>query len=170
MKYTLFIYSCEDEWDGEEVNKNIAYELMPIVKSEALKYIFGKSHSIIHFESELPQPELEIYIDIINQDNDVEFMYVLLQTSKKISSNMDPEHLKHLTTLKTKKTQRNSIKNKVSKIINQNEIAETIKKTLFDNIPSELSIDEILDKIHEKGISSLTNAEKLKLDNYSKES
>jgi hypothetical protein len=170
MKYTLFIYSCEDEWNGEVINKKIANELMPIVKSDALKYIFGDKHSIFHFESELPQAELEIYVDIVNQDNESEFMYVLLQTSKKMSSNMDPNHLKHLTTLKTPKTKKNQIKGKISEIMGDEEIAEFLRKTVYDNIPTDLTVDEILDKIHEKGIESLTISEKQKLDNYSKES
>ena len=95
MKYLLFVYPCNDTWDKKETNLKIAEEISRISKSDDIAFVYGDNHTIFHFDSDMCQPELTIYIDLI-YDESPDFMYVLVQTSKTITSNMLPAHLEHL--------------------------------------------------------------------------
>ena len=101
MKYLLFVYPCNDTWDKKETNLKIAEELSTISKSDDITFVYGDNHAIFHFDSDMCQPELTIYIDLI-YDESPDFMYVLVQTSKTITSNMLPAHLEHLKKLNKK--------------------------------------------------------------------
>jgi len=179
MKYLLFVYPCDTEWDSKNDNLHVAGELSTIIKSDEIKYIFGETHSIFHFESEMNQAELSIYVDLIMEETPT-FMYVLCQTSKPISSNMESQQLTDFLKINKKGRKR---KQKDNPIVNffkkttqeqfQSYTADLLKeqnKSIEDylSVTSILSIDEILEKIHSKGIDSLTKAERQKLDDYSK--
>ena len=177
MKYLLFAYPCNDTWDKQETNLKVADELSIISKCDNITFVFGDNHSIFHFESDMHQPELTIYIDLIC-DIVPEFMYVLIQTSKTMTSNMLPEHLEHLHKL-NKKGRKPKSQNRVNEIFTNKNSTFDIKKFMEEhnnrvvefvkNQICDLTLDEILDKISSKGIESLTRAEKDKLDEYSKQ-
>ncbi len=57
MKYLLFIYPCDDNWDSTDSNTKIAEDLATISKSDEIKFVYGESHSIFHFDSTLSQSE-----------------------------------------------------------------------------------------------------------------
>ena len=65
MKYLLFVYPCNDNWDETESNQKFAHELVHIIKEEQLKFVYGESHSIFNFESNLSQSEVEEYVNLI---------------------------------------------------------------------------------------------------------
>jgi hypothetical protein len=176
MKYLLFIYPCDEDWDAEITNLDIAEELMPIVKSDDIKFVFGDNHTIFHFDSDMCQPELAIFLDLV-KENQPDFMYFIIQNTKEVSSNMDPEHLNHLMTIKKKRGRKpkNSIKNifiekipggHVGKIYE--ELHNKVHEFHLNNV-CNLTLDEILDKIVDQGMDSLTRVEKDKLDEYSKQ-
>lgn len=177
MKYLLFVYPCDENWNKEETNLKIAEELSTISKCDDITYVFGDNHTIFHFESDMCQPELTIYVDLIHNETP-DFMYVLVQTSKTITSNMLPEHLEHLKKL-NKKGRKPKTQNRVKEIfIDKNPVFD-IKKFMDEhntrveeflkNQVCDLTLDEILDKISQNGIDSLSRAEKDKLDEYSKQ-
>jgi len=176
MNYLLFVYPCNEDWDSENTNKNIAEELMPIVESDDIKFVFGDNHTIFHFESDMCLPELTIFLDLVRQ-NQPDFMYFLVQNTKDVASNMLPEHLEHLMIVKKKRGRKpkNPIKNIfIDKIpgIHTGKNYENLhnqSKQFYKNNVCDLTLDEILDKIVDQGMSSLTVAEKDKLDQYSKE-
>jgi hypothetical protein len=125
----------------------------------------------------MSQPELSIFVDLIREDCS-DFMYVLLQSSKSVSSNMNPEHLEHLLKV-NKRGRKPKIENPVKKLFGREDfiidLNEHIKNNhekvedFYKNNVCDLTLDEILDKITDQGIDSLTRAEKDKLDEYSKQ-
>ncbi len=156
MKYLLFVYYSEDDKSEDEI-ETIASELSPIVDSDEIKYVFGPSHAIFNFATEMVHPELSIYIDIL-QEEIGEFKYVLIPTPKTITSNMDPKHLNHLM----------SVKSDSDNYLPNLNFIDLLKENIFgNNIGCYLTIDEILEKIKKTGVSSLTSPEKEKLDKYS---
>ena len=177
MKYLLFVYPCDNNWDKEETNQKVAEELSTISKCDDITYVFGDNHSIFHFESDMSQPELTIYVDLIH-DETPDFMYVLVQTTKSMTSNMLPEHLEHLKKL-NKKGRKPKTENRVKKVLSPENFTFDVKKFMEEhntrveeflkNQVCDLTLDEILDKISQNGIDSLTRAEKDKLDEYSKQ-
>lgn len=177
MKYLLFVYPCDDTWDKNENNMKIAEELSTISKCDDITFVYGDNHSIFHFETDMCQPELTIYVDLI-KDEIPNFMYVLVQNSKGMTSNMDPEQLEFLKKLNKKGRKPKTI-NRVKDIFKNEQPGFDISKFLKEhnsrveeflkNQVCDLTLDEILDKISQNGLESLTRAEKDKLDEYSKQ-
>lgn len=179
MKYLLFIYPNDETWDSDTTNLKIAADLGPISESDEIKFVYGDNHSIFHFDTTLPQDEVTDYIEMIKDDLP-EFMFLLIQNSKKVTSNMVDNHLEHLLRInkRGRKPKTNRIKD-TFKNFSEDEIIFDIFKQLdknrknaeefLKNESTKLTIDEILDKIIEQGINSLTKGEKRKLDDYSKE-
>ena len=63
MKYLLFVYHNENQ--KKDDFQKIATELSPIVDSEDIKYIYGPTHVVFNFITEMSQGELSIYVDIL---------------------------------------------------------------------------------------------------------
>ena len=175
MKYLLFMYPCEDTWDENVSNVEIASELSKISKSDDIKYVYGESHTLFHFDSDMSPTEVADFVDLLKDDVG-DFMFVLLEGFKSIESNMPTESLEGLMKL-NKRGRPPRKKNRIKNIFENKEF--DIKKFMdehntrvlefLNNTTSDLTIDEILDKIKDQGINSLTNEEKDKLDKYSRE-
>ena len=176
MKYLLFVYPCNEDWNSTESNQKIAEELSTISKSDEIKYVYGESHSIFHFDSTLSPSEMSDYVEIV-KDEMSEFMFVLVQGAKSVESNMEGSHLEHL--LRVNKRGRKPKSNPIKETLQNNQPGFDITKLMEDykvhvqeflkNETCDLTLDEILDKITDQGIGSLTRAEKDKLDEYSKQ-
>jgi hypothetical protein len=171
MKYLLFVYPCNDNWDETESNQKFANELVQIIKDEKLKFVYGESHSIFNFESDMSQSEVEGYVNLI-KDDVPDFMYVLVQNAKNVSSDMEKSNFEHLMG-KKKRGRKPKVTNQKQKLSfdvaafleeHRKKVDEFLKNNVCD-----LTLDEILDKIIDQGIDSLTRAEKDKLDEYSKQ-
>jgi|TARA_R110000868_G_scaffold242870_2_gene498407 hypothetical protein len=177
MKHILFVYPCDEKWDKEKSNLKIAEEISRISKSDEVNYVFGDNHSIFQFEANMNQPELTIYVDLIKDEME-DFMYVLVQTSKLLTSNMDPEHLEHLQK-KPKRGRKPKKESPLKKLFSSEDSEFDVKKFMeehnerveefYINQVCDLTLDEILDKISQNGMDSLTRTEKDKLDEYSKQ-
>ena len=175
MKYLLFMYPCEDTWDENVSNVEIASELSKISKSDDIKYVYGESHTLFHFDSDMSPTEVADFVDLLKDDVG-DFMFVLLEGFKSIESNMPTESLESLMKL-NRRGRPPRKKNRIKNIFENKEF--DIKKFMdehntrvlefLNNTTSDLTIDEILDKIKDQGINSLTNEEKDKLDKYSRE-
>jgi hypothetical protein len=112
------------------------------------------------------------WIDIIVDDLDC-FEYFLIPKPRNSASNLDKDNLDHLLSLK------NTIKKKLTpkppnlrtKNLKDGESFMDIADLIFNFKKKEvcnMTLDEILDKIGEKGLGSLSELEKQKLDEYSK--
>jgi len=169
------MYPCEDTWDENVSNVEIASELSKISKSDDIKYVYGESHTLFHFDSDMSSTEVADFVDLLKDDVG-DFMFVLLEGFKSIESNMPTESLESLMKL-NRKGRPPRKKNRIKNIFENKEF--DIKKFMdehntrvlefLNNTTSDLTIDEILDKIKDQGINSLTNEEKDKLDKYSRE-
>jgi hypothetical protein len=169
------MYPCEDTWDENVSNVEIASELSKISKSDDIKYVYGESHTLFHFDSDMSSTEVADFVDLLKDDVG-DFMFVLLEGFKSIESNMPTESLESLMKL-NRKGRPPRKKNRLKNIFENKEF--DIKKFMdehntrvlefLNNTTSDLTIDEILDKIKDQGINSLTNEEKDKLDKYSRE-
>ena len=177
MKYLMFVYGESETMDSEAITTKIGKELQPIAMSDQIKYIYGDGNAVFHFETDLKFEEMTIYCDILI-DELPDFMYILIPFNGILSSNAGKERVDHLLNLgkKKKKPNKNSIN------FDNFEINESAMFDMFINIVNEtnpfnitdqevvcnMSLDELLDKINEQGIKSLTTAERQKLEQYSK--
>jgi len=169
------MYPCEDTWDENVSNVEIASELSKISKSDDIKYVYGESHTLFHFDSDMSSTEVADFVDLLKDDVG-DFMFVLLEGFKSIESNMPTESLESLMKLnrrgrppRKKNRLKNIFENKEFDIKKFMDEHNTRVLEFLNNTTSDLTIDEILDKIKDQGINSLTNEEKDKLDKYSRE-
>lgn len=176
MKYLIFLYPHDKKWNKDIHNLQIAEELTTIVTSDEIKFVFGDNHTIFHFETNLSKSEIEIFLDLLLQETPT-FMYVITENTKGIASNMDKTNLEDLLKI-NKRGRKPKANNKFKDIIpplyniDWATILEKQGGGFFKDLGNEnicnLTIDEILEKIYDQGIDSLTKSEKLKLDEYSK--
>jgi hypothetical protein len=158
MKYLLFVYYSEDDKSEDEI-QTIASELSPIVDSDEIKYVFGPSHAIFNFATEMSLEELSYYVDIIIEETEP-FKYVLIPTPNHIVSNMETEHLVHLMSVYGENEEYSEVSPNFIELIKES-FSSTNLNVCF------LSVDEILEKIKKTGVGSLSTQEKEKLDKYS---
>ena len=151
--------------------KNIGAELSKIMSSNQVKFMFGEKHSIYHFASDFSLDEIDDFLCLVSAEFE-DFNYFLTQKTKNVKSNFDQDNLMHLLTLRNtnsrKQTPPRSFEFKLD--VGGDEFAR-IAENIMGLLPKkgcELTMDELLDKINDQGINSLTEEEKNKLDEYSK--
>jgi hypothetical protein len=179
--YMLFIYG--DFIDSETLIQELSGQMLPLISSPFLKYTYGEFGVVFHFRSDEIFSELKEYFDMVL--NEITEQYFLIETT---SSNFDIKMPKKL------KKDFLSIDGEVKKEENKTgeinveaklkERREELKNFTFEFLmPEDIilfnqmntstetrypTVDEILDKISERGIESLTETEKEILDNYGK--
>jgi len=176
----MFVYGEFDESNSDQITEKIGSEIQPIVESDQIKFIYGNGSAVFHFESELKFEEMSIYCDILFEEFQ-DFMYILVPFNNKIHSNADDDRIDHLLTIngENKKPNKNIINFDGFKaneeamyemfinLINVGDFYGNPSPTYEDDC--YMSLDEILDKINETGIKSLTESELKKLEEYSKQ-
>lgn len=174
----LFIYG--DFIESEILIQELSGQMLPLISSPYLKYTYGEFGVVFHFRSNEIFSELKEYFDMVL--NEITEQYFLIETT---SSNFDIKMPKKL------KKDFLSIDGEVKKEENKTgeinveaklkERREELKNFTFEFLlPADFppmgnrveildpTVDEILDKIVEKGIESITEREKEILDNYGK--
>ena len=172
MNYLLFVYYDNTVENSEEKTNEIGGSIADQMSSKEVKYMFGDKHAIFHFASGLPIDEMAGWIDIIVDDLDC-FEYFLMPKPRNSASNLDKDNLDHLLSLKKtiKKKLTPEPRNLRTKNLKDGESFMDIANLIFNFKKKEvcdMTLDELLDKIGEKGIGSLSELEKQKLDEYSK--
>ena len=175
MKYLMLVYGESEAMDSETVTTKIAKELQPIVMSDQIKYIYGDGNAIFHFESELKFSEMTIYCDILVEEFK-NFMYILIPFNGMMSSNTGEDRIKHLLDVNdgTKPINKNIFE--VDNILTGEDkifeffmtIVNDEKSTIQKEEICDMSLDDLLDKMIDQGVNSLTELEKQKLQEYSK--
>jgi|688.fasta_scaffold267432_2 hypothetical protein len=178
-EYMLFLYG--DFAESEKITEDITLQLVTITSSEYLKFTYGEYGAAIHFRSKELFSELKEYIDMVF--NDITDQYFLVEIKGnydiKMPRKMKKDFLNIDGIVKKEETRNGTInveeeKNRINNIKNfsfemflpildENEFLRNRKQEII-----EPTVDEILDKIAEKGIQSLTESEKNILDNYGK--
>lgn len=188
--YLLFVFGNLTV-DGSQ--DEIASALLPITKNEKVKFIYGSYHMVVNLETDLPFDELKEYIyETLKSDV---FEYFLMPMSDKTSVKLPESMAEHLFDLENDtdkvhvftqldveelKKRDKQTDEELDLIINyflsNNEFDmedddddedDLIKKVM--NKTKQPSVDEILEKIVENGMDSLTLQEKQILDEYSNE-
>ena len=171
MNYLLFVYHNEDMKTPDVTTKNIGAELSKIMSSNQVKFMFGDKHSIFHFASDFSVDEIDDFLCLVSVEFE-NFNYFLTQKTKNVASNFDKDNVLHLLTLRnTNKKKQTPLRPFEFKLDYDNEEFDRMSETFMGLLPKkrcDLTIDELLDKISDKGINSLTEEEKNKLDEYSK--
>jgi len=176
--YMLFLFG--DFSDLEELTQELSMQFLPFVTSPYLKYTYGEFGVVFHFRSGETFTDLKEYMDMCL--NEIVDQYYLMEATKNVDIKMDKKLKKDFLNIdgETKKEQPKTgtidveLKNKERREELKNFTFEFMLPLDFENMtkvtqePNEPTVDEILDKITEKGIKSLTKREKQILDEYGK--
>jgi hypothetical protein len=175
--YMLFLFG--DFSDLESITQELSMQFLPFVTSPFLKYTYGEFGVVFHFRSAETFTDLKEYVDM--SLNEIVDQYYLMEATKNVDIKMDRKLKKDFLNIdgETKKEQPKTgtidVESKVR------ERREELRNFTFEfMLPMDMNfnpkqepdylptVDEILDKISEKGIETLTEKEKEILDNYGK--
>lgn len=158
--------------ESEEMCKDIAITMSPLVDSPNLKFQHKKNVLFLYFGTEVCKEELYEYVSGVFYG--VVDTFVLTEVSDNVTVHMPEPMIGHLFDLESSDGDtKNDInmsrvmKNKDFLEGDDEEFISTMLKQL-DTLKSRPSLDQILDKINNKGYESLTPFEQDTLENYSK--
>jgi hypothetical protein len=172
-KYLLTIIG---KFGGDDIRNQIARSLIPIVDSPNLKFVNGEDVLIFHFDTEVNKEEIYSYVNVILLG--LTDSFILTEINDNITFSFSPEILTHLMNFENSINDDTfkSDKNKIKHIFDlededEEEFCDLIQDDkLFEQRfkKKEPTLNQILDKILSDGYESLTNIEKIALENYSK--
>ena len=166
-KFFLVLFG---DFESEGICKEIALSVAPIVDSPHLKFNHIKGSIVFHFASEVSREE--IYDYLLASLMDLCTSFILTENSDNVSVYFPTKVEKHLLDLEN---EGDDVEMKIN--INQARSLEELQRDeefvalLLEEVKKNVkkpSLDQILDKINKKGISSLSKFEKDTLDEYSK--
>jgi hypothetical protein len=176
-RYMLFLYG--DFMESEELTQELSMQFITVTSSEYLKFTYGEYGVVLHFRSKETFNDLKEYVDMVF--NDITEQYFLIEVSGNFDIKMPRKLKKDFLNidgdLKKEEPKNGGIKiDEISEEKRKN-ISFEIYYPIMDGglfgketpyVIEEPTVDEILDKITEKGIESLTEKEKEILKNYGK--
>ncbi|MDA9016393.1 hypothetical protein N9H63_00175 [bacterium] len=186
--YLLFVFgNFTDESKVYDVGQSIIFS----TTDEALKYIYGPYHMIVKIKTDIPFYEFKQFIYQSLKDDQYEYFLMPMSenSSAKLPKNLaenlfdlknDNDNIKVMDSTTIEKVQQESkqMDDELDKIISyfakdiefnfDIEDEEDIDPMLVPklNLPT---FDDLLDKMVDEGIDSLTKEEKLLLDRYANE-
>jgi hypothetical protein len=178
-KYMLFIFG--DFTEMENFIEDISYQLVTVVSSKFLKFNYGEFGMTLHFRTKESFEDLKEYIDMCLYD--LVDQYYLIEATENVAIKMDRKLKKDFLNIDGVKVENKNkeidieklSEEKRNKISGMMDFIIPLSENIFDfpmkfKVPQALkpTTDEILDKISEKGIESLTTEEKQILDNHGK--
>lgn len=182
MKYLIFAYG--EYKNNTKLVKDIVNQLVPIASDINLKYSYGDQSMIVALDSDLEFEHVKKYVTfVINQSS---AMFFLMPCTDKMSYSI-PDDMMQLFFGNNEellsKYMDDVTENEVDEVFNnltefdfedtyeEEDTLEQILKQSKQVKKTEVlpTLDEILDKISEKGVSSLTDKERQVLDSYSKQ-
>ena len=173
-KMNKYVLTIIGSFNSQEECQEIALTLTPIVDSPHLKFQHTKGTLIFHFASEVSKSEIFDYVGGILYG--ITEAYILTELHDNMTLSMPKDIKEHLLDLDntTEDAEMNLDMNRVKKNLDFNEDEEDDndivalllgQKHSFHKKPS---LDQILDKMIDKGYDKLTEHEKETLENYSK--
>jgi hypothetical protein len=166
-KYFLILFG---DFESEDICKKAALALTPLVDSSHLKFNHTKGAIVFHFATEVSQEEMYDYIMVSLFD--MVSSFVLVENTDKVSLYLPKKVREHLLDLDNDS---DDVEMKIN--INQTRTFDELEKDdefvalLLDEVKKQIktpTLDQLLDKVLEKGVESLTPYEKDTLDSYSK--
>jgi hypothetical protein len=177
-RYMLFLYG--DFTDSEELTSDLSAQFVGLVSSEYLKFTYGEYGVVLHFRSKEVFSDLKEFVDMLF--NDITEQYFLLEVSGDFDIKMPRKLKKEFLNIdgEIKKEEPKTGGIKIDEVTEErkNKLKDITFEIFYPNLDlfnqekgviiEELTVDEILEKITEKGIESLTEKEKEILNNYGK--
>lgn len=166
MRYLLFVYPHKFLGDTQDLAEEISDVLLGFTHSNSIKYTYGPKYIVIHFSVNPDHvSELEDVLTVYEEQMNVDFTYFLTQVGNGFITNLSPKIKNYLNDLENEETS----KYEYESIIDDNFLSRIQEyNRVFESMESELTVDEILDKISQYGMDSLTKQELNKLNNQSK--
>lgn len=169
-KYKSYLLVVFGDFNSKSIIEKFSKGMAQIVDSTHLKFLHRNGSMMFHFGSDVSQEEIFDYLTGLFYGFTETF--ILTEMTDKVSVCMLDESRSHLMdlendgdyadiTIDVNKENKNDLE----------EMAEGFVEFLLDEFKQEVKVptlNEILDKINEKGIKSLSTFEKEILDNYSK--
>ena len=169
-KYLLTIFGDLEIYEKQE---EVVISLSPLVDSPSLKFQYGKEFMIVHFASELEPKEIYEFLEMCSEN--LYDSFILSEYNEKVSvfmSNENREHLFDLDGSKGTSGQEMIITiNKDEEYFEDDDEEDEFTSKIIAELKRQLkppTLDQLLDKINEKGYDVLSNFEKGILENYSK--
>ena len=175
--YMLFIFGDFDE--QENLATNLSSQLLTVVSSPFLKFTYGEYGVVFHFRSKEVFSDLKEYIDMAMSE--ITEQYFLMEVTKNVDIKMPRKLKKDFLNIDGEEKKKENKTGEINVESKLRERKEELKNFTFEFLmPTDLfqqnksfeieetTVDEILDKISEKGINSLTEKQKEILDNYGK--
>jgi hypothetical protein len=173
--YMLFLFG--DFTDTDELINGLSTQFIPMVTSTFLKYTYGEYGVVFHFRSNETFGNVKEYVDMIL--NDITDQYFLMEATKNVDIRMDRKLKKDFLNidgdLKKEENKNGAVDVELEKKDMKNFNIDLFfpifdPNSIFNKEKEEIepTTDEILDKISQNGIESLTEKEKQILDNYGK--
>lgn len=169
-KYLLTIFGDLEIYEKQE---EVVISLSPLVDSPSLKFQYGKEFMIVHFASELEPKEIYEFLEMCSEN--LYDSFILSEYNEKVSvfiSNENREHLFDLDGSKGTSGQEMIITiNKDEEYFEDDDEEDEFTSKIIAELKRQLkppTLDQLLDKINEKGYEVLSNFEKGILENYSK--
>jgi len=177
-QYMLFM--CGDFADNESFITDVSYQLITVVSSKFMKFNYGEFGMVINFRTKETFEDLKEYIDMCM--NEIVEQYFLMEVTSNTDIKMDQKLKRDFLNIdgvkkptKTKGVSKDDLSEEKKKRIRGMmefifPLTEDMIKFPFnrEEKKEKPTVDQILDKISEKGIESLTEEEKQILDNYGK--
>jgi hypothetical protein len=168
-KYLLTIFGSFEEKDCITIANN----LQPIVDSQNLKFQYRDNVIILHFGSEFLLDDVHEFIKMTDDVEETFDMFILSEFNDTVSVHMTDGTDEQLFDLDeetenidmVKVTPKGKFENYYDED-NENDIALVLLNEIKKNLNTP-SLDQLLDKMVEHGVDSLTPYEKAILDNYS---
>jgi len=168
-KYLLTIFGSFEEKDCITIANN----LQPIVDSLNLKFQYRDNVIILHFGSEFLLDDIHEFIKMTDDVEETFDMFILSEFNDTVSVHMTDGTDEQLFNLDeedenidmVKVTPKGKLENYYDED-NENDIALVLLNEIKKNLNTP-SLDQLLDKMVEHGVDSLTPYEKAILDNYS---
>jgi hypothetical protein len=169
-KYLLTVFG---NFTSEKCNE-IVQLMEPLIDSENLKFYFRSGSIIFYFGSNFQLIDVHEFLDMISDE--LFDTFILVEHNETVSVFMTDEMKDHLFNLEEESGDMVIDlvpNNKAQSIYDEDEDEDDISTILMNQIKKNLqdiqvpSLDELLDKVSEKGIESLTEFELKTLNNYS---
>lgn len=183
--FTLFIFG---NFKGRGAEGVLLQPLIPITLDESLKYVYESYTMIVQFDTDLPKEELTEYLKATYKSNDIQ--YYLVPKGEELSVDLPSKIKNNLKELENEGDRVTFISNYRFEV-DTNKSAEEFDKLIqyfmsesdFQDISFEdededpmlrpqkknPTLDDLLDKMIDKGALSLSDEEKRLLTHYSNE-
>ena len=169
-----YLLTVIGNFDSEELCKEIAISITPIVDSRHMKFQHTKGILMFYFSTEVDKIEIFDYVTGILFG--ITETFILTEVSDNVTVSLPSGIKEHLFDLENESNDinmnidMNKVKNNIELFGDEEEDEDFVALLLGERerLLKKPSLDQILDKINSKGYESLSQYEKDVLDSYSK--